>query len=76
MEFSMNGFRTQLSNDTQALRDTIKNFIDGEFYEYDELITAMNKVIQHSNTINCVYIESDENFVDMSHIDINYLEGE
>lgn len=76
MKFSMNGFRRQLSGDVQALRDEVKKIISGEYCDHDDLIEAMNSVITHSNAVNCVYIDGDSDFSEMSDVEIEHIEKE
>lgn len=74
MKFSMNGFRHQLSCDIAELRDLVKDAINMDLHDKDELVDAMNRVITHSNVINCVYYENNPDFVDMGEIEIDHLE--
>ena len=74
MKFSMNGFRRQLSNDCQQLKEIALSIISGDLYEHDDLIDAVNQLITHSNVINCVSIVGDANFSDMSDLEIEHLE--
>ena len=78
MKFSMNGFRKTLSSDVSELRDLVQRSIDGDLcsFEHEEFRDAMNKVITHSNVINCVYSNDDDDFSDLSHIEIEHLEGD
>ena len=74
MKFSMNGFRRQLSNDVAELRDLVRDCLNDNLLDPDELIDAMNQVIQHSNVVNCVYSNDDPDFSDISDIEIESLE--
>lgn len=74
MKFSMNGFRKHLSGDTAALRDIVRSVVDGDYYDQQDLIDAMNQIITHSNVINCVYQKDDPDFSDISDIEIEHLE--
>ena len=74
MKFSMNGFRRQLSADTETLRDVADRTIKGEWVDDDELAEAVNAIITHSNVVNCVYIEGDQEFTDISHLEVDHLE--
>lgn len=74
MKFSMNGARRQLSNDAEALRDIARDIINGNFYEKEDLVEAVNKIITHSNVINCVYSKDDPDFTEMSDIQVEHLE--
>lgn len=76
MKFSMNGFRHQLSCDIAELRDLVKDAINMDLHDKDELVDAMNRAITHSNVINCVYYENNPDFVDMGEIEIDHLEIE
>lgn len=74
MQFSMNGFRHQLSNDVKSLRDVVELIKNGETYDEEELFEAVNQVITHSNVVNCVYSNDDPLFTDMSSIEVEHLE--
>jgi hypothetical protein len=74
MKFSMNGFRHQLSRDIAELRDLVKDAIKMELHDSEELVDAMNRVITHSNVVNCVYIKDDPDFTDMNEVEIEHLE--
>jgi hypothetical protein len=73
IKVSMNGIRRNLSLDIQNLRDIVKNFLDGEFYERQELVDAMNVVICHSNSLNCIYLDDNPDFKDMGDIEVELL---
>lgn len=74
MNFSMNGFRRQLSGDVSNLRDMVENVAFGDWFDREDLINAMNQVITHSNVINCVYCKDDPDFSDLSDIEIEHIE--
>jgi hypothetical protein len=76
MKFSMNGFRKQLSSDVTALRDIVRAVVDGDHYDKQDLIDAVNNIITHSNVVNCVYHKDDPDFSDISHIEVEHLEIE
>ncbi|MFB2704267.1 hypothetical protein [Marinobacter shengliensis] len=73
MKFSMNGFRRQLSEDVENLRDMVRDSMNGEFFDREDLVEAMNNVITHSNVINCVYQKDDPEFVEI-HMEVDHLE--
>ncbi len=72
--FSMNGFRRNLSNDISVLRDVVKEVLDGEPYDSDDLREAMNQIICSSNALNCVYMTDDPNFTDMGDLELDLIE--
>lgn len=74
MKFSMNGFRRQLSGDIETLRDITKDAMNGEFYDKEDLVEAINQIITHSNVLNCVYQKGDPEFIDMSDLEVEHLE--
>lgn len=74
MKFSMNGFRHQLSRDIVELRDLVKDAIKMELHDSEDLVDAMNRVITHSNVVNCVYNKDDPDFTDMNEVEIEHLE--
>lgn len=75
MKFSMNGFRRQLSDDVETLRDMVRDSMNGEFYDREDLVEAMNNVITHSNVINCVFVKDDPEFgeidMEIEHLELN-----
>lgn len=74
MRFSMNGFRQQLSNDVKELKDIVESIVSGSFYENEELVSAANDLIRHSNVINCVYDNENPDFSEMSDIEVDHIE--
>ena len=74
MIFSMNGFRRQLSGDVKTLKNIIECVVNGEFYEEEDLIDAVNSVITHSNVVNCVFDNENPDFNDMSEIEVDHIE--
>jgi len=74
MKFSMNGFRRQLSNDTEALRNIARDVMNGDWYDKEDFVEAINQVIAHSNVLNCVSQRDDPEFIDMSELEIEHLE--
>jgi len=75
MKFSMNGFRRQLHTDTKELKSICSDVINDELYDKDELVDLVNKVITHSNVINCVFVKDDPDFVDMGDLELEHLEN-
>jgi hypothetical protein len=73
MKFSMDGFRKQLSGDVKELRDSIEKIINDEYYEKDDLVEDINRIITHSNVINCVYESENELFNDITDIEVEHL---
>lgn len=76
MKFSMNGFRRQLNADVGSLREIVHGIVNSREFDKDELVEAMNEVIQHSNVINCVFDPEDPDFVDMSDIAVETIPAE
>jgi hypothetical protein len=74
MKFSMNGFRRQLSGSCNQLKDIAQRILNDDFYDDEDLVEAVNEIITHSNVLNCVYLDSDENFTDMSGIEVEHIE--
>ncbi len=72
--FSMNGFRRNLSDDVAELRDLVKDVLAGEHYDFDDLRNAMNQVICSSNSLNCVLVAGDENFTDLSDLELELID--
>ena len=73
MKFSMNGFRRQLSTDTEALRDIARDVMNGERYDKEDFVEAINQLITHSNVLNCVYQQDDPEFIDMGYLEVEHL---
>lgn len=76
MNVSMDGFRKGLSGNVQNLRDIVKRVSVDDHYDNEELIEAMNDVIQDSNVLNCIYSENDESFNDLGHVEVEPIETE
>lgn len=72
----MNGFRKGLSEDVDELRQLVEKVVKGDFFDEEELVDAMNKVVTSSNVINCVFVEGDKNFTDLSDLEIEHIEIE
>lgn len=72
MQVSMNGLRRNLSIDVMRLRDIVVHVAANS----DDLIEAMNDVIQNINVLNCVYNTNDDSFSDMSNLEIYPIESE
>lgn len=75
MKFSMNGFRQNLTEDVQVLRDEVKQALEGEHCDKESLLNAMNSVICNANALNCVFVEGDPDFTDMGEIEVDLLEA-
>ncbi|PAS33403.1 hypothetical protein CGT72_10075 [Vibrio cholerae] len=77
VNFSMDGFRRQLSENVGGLRDAIKDIIsDGYDIEPSELADLMNAVICDSNVINCVFMDDVKSFSDLSDVELELIELE
>jgi len=78
MKFSMNGFRRNLSNNVEELRDIVEKALsdDLDSFEKEELKRCMNEVISNSNVLNCVFVTDDPEFLDMSHLEVPFLDGD
>lgn len=74
MKFSMNGFRRSLSAEVDRLRQEVERVVMGAGYDEEELAEAMNAVVTASNVINCVYQDGDDNFSDISDLEIPHIE--
>ncbi len=74
MKFSMNGFRRNLNRDMHCLRDLVKDAINGEDIDYEDLADAVNEVISNVNALNCIYTDNDPDFTDMSDKCVEHLE--
>ena len=74
MKFSMNGFRHNLSHDIEELRRLSKLVIRDEYYDKDEFVDAVNRIISHSNVLNCVSDENDPDFNEMSNLEVPVIE--
>ena len=73
MKFSMNGFRKELSNNAEELREAVLQSITGELYDEDRLIEVVNKIITQSNVINYVYNPDDPDFQELD-LEVEHLE--
>lgn len=75
MKFSMNGFRRQLHNDVAELKDIAEAIVKGEFYDTEDFVNSVNQIVTHSNVVNCVYNDGDEDFTDMSDLEIDHIDN-
>ena len=73
--FSMNGWRRQLSEGVQELRDISQAIKNDDHYDEDDLIATVGELICLSNCINCVSIEGDANFKDMSELEVTHIDN-
>lgn len=76
MRFSMNGFRRNLSEDVENLRDLVQSVINDEYYDKDDLVDAINNVICQSNSLNCVSIDGNDDFSLMEDVEVKLIELE
>lgn len=79
MKFSINGFRRNLSNNVEELRDIVEKALSGDgldSFEKEDLKRCMNEVISNSNVLNCVFVKDDPEFIDMSHLEVKFLDDE
>ena len=74
MKFSMNGWRHDFSNQVKELRDVAHSILNDDFFDADELRDVTTRLICMSNSINCVYIDGDELFSDMSDLEVAHLD--
>lgn len=73
MKFSMNGFRKSLNQDLIDLKIKLERVVAGKNFDADDLKESFNVIAQHSNVLNCVYDNDDEEFSDLSDLVIEYL---
>jgi len=73
MKFSMNGFRRQLSGDIETLLELVRDSMNGELYDREDMVEAMNNVITHSNVINRVFNKDDPDFSEID-LELEHLE--
>ncbi len=76
VSFSMNGWRRNLSEEVRSLRDAAKQLLDDEELDRDELKRVVDEIICMSNSVNCVSIEGEELFSDMSDVYVPILDEE
>jgi hypothetical protein len=63
----MDGLRANLSREVKELRDIVEAVLsEGEYFDEEDLLDAMNDVIRTTNVLCCVY--DDENTEDMNDI--------
>ncbi len=74
--FSMNGWRRNLSDEVRSLRDTVKQLLDEDELDRDELKRVVDEIICMSNSANCLSIPGDELFSDMSDVYVPILDEE
>lgn len=73
MKFSMNGFRKALNQDLIDLKLKLERVVAGKNFDADELKESFNVIDQHSNVLNCVYDNNDDEFSDLSDLAIEEL---
>ncbi|HGZ6705664.1 TPA: hypothetical protein ACOLYM_004130 [Vibrio parahaemolyticus] len=76
VNFSMDGFRTQLSEDVKELRDLVVLVVKDEWFEKEDLADKMNDVICKSNGFNCVSLNGCDSFSDLSDIEVDLIDLE
>ena len=76
MQVSMNGFRRNLSGNVKELREVTQAIIKDDWYEKEDLITAVNQVIRDSNVLNCIYYKDDPDFSEMGDVEVELLDEE
>lgn len=76
MQVSMNGFRRNMSGNVKELREVAERIINDDGYDKQDLINAVNQVIQDSNVLNCIYYKDDPDFKDMSDVTLEPLDEE
>jgi hypothetical protein len=76
MKISMNGFRKNFGNDVRKLKSLVIDAANDELHDKNELFEAMNDVIMKMNTLYCIYDNEQEDFKDMSNIEIELIEIE
>jgi len=74
VQYSMNGWRRQLSENMQELRDMVTSVLNDDYIDKDDLRNVVDELITLSNSINCVHIPGDENFSDMSEVEVPHLD--
>ena len=75
MKFSMDGFRKQLHVDLDDLKQILERVMLGKNFDTDELAESFNIIVQHSNFINCVYSDKEEEFSNLSELRLDELES-
>jgi hypothetical protein len=74
IKFSMNGFRSNFYDDLVELKELIKQVLEDEYFDKDDLSSAMDQVLCSANALNCVYLPEDDSFSNMEHIFIPLLD--
>ena len=75
MKFSMNGFRRQLHTDLDDLKQILERVMLGKHFDTDELAESFNIIVQHSNLLNCVYSDKEDEFSDLSNLHLEGIES-
>ena len=55
VQFSMNGWRRQLSENMQELRDMVTSVLDDDYIDKDDLRNVVDELIALSNSVNCLH---------------------
>ena len=76
MKVSMNGFRRNLSEDVQTLRDISAAILNEDWWDREDFANAVNAVIAHSNVLNCIYSPDDPDFTEMTGLEVEHIDME
>ena len=74
MKVSMNGLRRQMTADATKLRNTIECVVNGDYFEREELRGELNDLLCHINVLNCIYMNDDPDFSDMSDVEVEHID--
>ena len=71
---SMNGLRSNLSQDVAELKELVQQVLNDDYVDKDDLTDAMNNIICASNGLNFISIEGDDSFVEMGETSVEVIE--
>jgi hypothetical protein len=75
IRYSMDGARRNLTNSLNELSEIVNNrYFDED--DFDDIKNAFNNAACTVNGMNCVYDPDDENFNDMSDIEVRLINDE
>ncbi|WP_279454094.1 hypothetical protein [Aeromonas veronii] len=73
IQYNMNGWRHQLSDQVTQLRDIAEAILNDDWFDKDEFKDVVGELICMSNSVNCVSVPGGSTFSDMSDVEVAHL---
>lgn len=74
VQYSMNGWRGQLSDQVKELRGIAAAILADDWFDRDDLRAVVTELICMSNSVNCVSLPGNPTFSDMSDVEVAHLD--